>query len=94
MARDVARYYDELHRWTAKDTDFQVFSGLENDTIHRFLVDADTGAFSPDTVYKFIDPHIAAQSSPQTIALQFVQGWRCLQRGEAPHNRVDRERGY
>jgi glyoxylate/hydroxypyruvate reductase A len=41
-----------------------------------------------------ITPHIAAQSSPQTIALQFVQGWRCLQRGEAPHHLVDRERGY
>jgi glyoxylate/hydroxypyruvate reductase len=41
-----------------------------------------------------ITPHIAAQSSPQTIAGQFVQGWRCLQRGEAPHNLVDRARGY
>jgi glyoxylate/hydroxypyruvate reductase A len=41
-----------------------------------------------------ITPHIAAQSSPQTIALQFVQGWRCLQRGESPHNLVDRARGY
>jgi phosphoglycerate dehydrogenase-like enzyme len=41
-----------------------------------------------------ITPHIAAQSSPHTIAQQFVQGWRCLQRGEAPHNLVDRERGY
>jgi len=41
-----------------------------------------------------ITPHIAAQSSPHTIALQFVQGWRGLQRGEAPHNLVDRERGY
>ena len=41
-----------------------------------------------------ITPHIAAQSSPHTIALQFVQGWRCLQRGEAPHNLVDRKRGY
>jgi phosphoglycerate dehydrogenase-like enzyme len=41
-----------------------------------------------------ITPHIAAQSSPHTIALQFVQGWRCLQRGEAPHNLVDRTRGY
>jgi glyoxylate/hydroxypyruvate reductase A len=41
-----------------------------------------------------ITPHIAAQSSPHTIALQFVQGWRCLQRGEAPHNLVDRARGY
>ena len=26
-AQDVALYYDELHRWTAKDKDFQVFSG-------------------------------------------------------------------
>ena len=41
-----------------------------------------------------ITPHIAAQSSPHTIALQFVQGWRCLQRGEVPHNLVDRARGY
>ncbi len=41
-----------------------------------------------------ITPHIAAQSSPHTIATQFVQGWRCLQRGEAPHNLVDRARGY
>jgi len=41
-----------------------------------------------------ITPHIAAQSSPHTIALQFVQGWRCLQRGETPHNLVDRQRGY
>jgi phosphoglycerate dehydrogenase-like enzyme len=41
-----------------------------------------------------ITPHIAAQSSPQTIAEQFVQGWRQLQRGELPAHRVDRERGY
>jgi phosphoglycerate dehydrogenase-like enzyme len=41
-----------------------------------------------------ITPHIAAQSSPQTIALQFVQGLRCLLRGESPHNLVDRSRGY
>lgn len=41
-----------------------------------------------------ITPHIAAQSLPHTIALQFVQGWRCLQRGETPHNLVDRTRGY
>jgi SAM-dependent methyltransferase len=58
-AQDVAHYYDELHRWTAKDKDFQVFSGRENDTIHRFLIDADTGTFSPTTIYKFVDPHLA-----------------------------------
>jgi phosphoglycerate dehydrogenase-like enzyme len=41
-----------------------------------------------------ITPHIAAQSSPQTIAAQFVAGLRCLQRGEAPPQVVDRARGY
>ena len=41
-----------------------------------------------------ITPHIAAQSSPRTIAMQFVQGWRCLQRGEPPPNQVDRTKGY
>lgn len=41
-----------------------------------------------------ITPHIAAQSSPQTIARQFVQGLRALRGGEAPANQVDRQRGY
>jgi len=41
-----------------------------------------------------ITPHIAAQSSPQTIAAQFIAGLRCLERGEAPPQLVDRERGY
>jgi phosphoglycerate dehydrogenase-like enzyme len=41
-----------------------------------------------------ITPHIAAQSSPQTIAAQFVAGLRCLERGEVPPQTVDRRRGY
>ena len=41
-----------------------------------------------------ITPHIAAQSSPQTIAAQFVAGLHCLQRGEPPPQTVDRARGY
>lgn len=41
-----------------------------------------------------ITPHIAAQSSPQTIAKQFVAGLHCVQRGEPPPQRVDRMRGY
>lgn len=59
LFEDVGHYYDELHRWTVKDRDFQVFSGLQNDTIHRFLSDPDNGTFSPDTIYRFIDPLIA-----------------------------------
>jgi glyoxylate/hydroxypyruvate reductase A len=41
-----------------------------------------------------ITPHIAAQSSPQTIATQFVAGLRCLERGETPLQTIDRARGY
>jgi phosphoglycerate dehydrogenase-like enzyme len=41
-----------------------------------------------------ITPHIAAQSSPETIAQQFVAGWRRVQRGDTPPQRVDRARGY
>jgi phosphoglycerate dehydrogenase-like enzyme len=41
-----------------------------------------------------ITPHIAAQSSPETIAAQFVAGLRCVQRGETPPQVVDRARGY
>jgi phosphoglycerate dehydrogenase-like enzyme len=41
-----------------------------------------------------ITPHIAAQSSPATVAAQFVAGLRCLQRGEPPPNPVDRSLGY
>ena len=41
-----------------------------------------------------ITPHIAAQSSPHTIAAQFVAGLRCVQRGESPPQQVDRARGY
>ena len=41
-----------------------------------------------------ITPHLAAQSSMQTISAQFVAGYRCLQLGEALPNRVDRGRGY
>ena len=41
-----------------------------------------------------ITPHIAAQSSPATVAAQFVAGLRCLQRGEPIPNGVDRSLGY
>ena len=41
-----------------------------------------------------ITPHIAAQSSPGTIAAQFIEGLRCVQRGELPPQVVDRLRGY
>ena len=61
---EIALYYDELHRWTEKDKGFQVFSGFDNYTIHRFLIDPHTGAFSPDTIYQHIDPYLSALSSP------------------------------
>ena len=41
-----------------------------------------------------ITPHIAAQSSADTVAAQFVAGLRCLQRGEPLPNSVDRRLGF
>ena len=41
-----------------------------------------------------ITPHIAARSSPVTVAAQFVAGLRCLQRGDPPTHKVDRRLGY
>ena len=41
-----------------------------------------------------ITPHIAAQPSVATIAAQFVEGLRRLERGEAPPQAIDRARGY
>ena len=41
-----------------------------------------------------ITPHIAAQPSVETIAAQFVDGVRSLQRGAMPAQSIDRDRGY
>lgn len=41
-----------------------------------------------------ITPHIAAQSSPATVAAQFLAGLRALQAGQPLPNAVDRRRGY
>jgi glyoxylate/hydroxypyruvate reductase A len=41
-----------------------------------------------------ITPHIAAQSSTEVIAAQFVAALRALQRGDAVPNAIDRTRGY
>ncbi len=41
-----------------------------------------------------ITPHIAGQSSTETIAEQFVASVRALERGEALPNEIDRSRGY
>jgi phosphoglycerate dehydrogenase-like enzyme len=41
-----------------------------------------------------ITPHIAAQPSVPTIAAQFVEGLRRLERDEPPPQAIDRARGY
>jgi phosphoglycerate dehydrogenase-like enzyme len=41
-----------------------------------------------------ITPHIAAQPSVATIAAQFVEGVRCVERGAPPPQAIDRVRGY
>ena len=75
---DISLYYDELHRWTEKDKSFQTFSGLENNTIHRFLIDANTGSFSSDTIYKFIDPYILSHGLTSGLDAGCGYGGTCF----------------
>jgi len=41
-----------------------------------------------------ITPHIAGQTRLETVAAQFVEAYRAMQRGEPIPRRVDRARGY
>ena len=77
-ANDVSLYYDELHLWTQKDKNFQTYSGLENDTIHRFLIDAATGSFSPDTIYNFIAPHMPSRGDLRGLDAGCGYGGTCF----------------
>jgi SAM-dependent methyltransferase len=51
---DLSRYYDVMHLWTRFNKGFRSFSGLEANTIHRWLIDPDSGQFSPTTIHKFM----------------------------------------
>lgn len=51
---DVSQYYDLLHLWTQFNRGFRAYSGLESHAIHRWLIDPDTGEFSPATIHKIM----------------------------------------
>ena len=51
---DVSRYYDLLHLWTRYNKGFRRFSGSELHAVHRWLIDPDTGEFSPATIHNII----------------------------------------
>lgn len=54
LSADLSRYYDTMHLWTRFNRGFRWFSGHETHSIHRWLIDVDTGAFSPTTIHKII----------------------------------------
>ena len=51
---DLSRYYDFMHLWTRFNKGFRSFSGVEANTIHRWLTDPDSGEFSPTTIHKIM----------------------------------------
>ena len=67
-------------------------SGAALDVQQHETLPADDPLWSVEGIT--ITPHTAAQSSLQTIAAQFVAGYRCLQRGEALPKLIDQDRGY
>jgi phosphoglycerate dehydrogenase-like enzyme len=67
-------------------------AGAALDVQRREPLPADDPLWGVDGIT--VTPHIAAQSSHATIAAQFIDGLRRLERGQAPQNIVDRQRGY
>lgn len=59
MREDIERYYGNLHLWTRFSRRFRSFSGSDAHTIHRFLVDDETGAFEPTTIHRLIAEKLA-----------------------------------
>lgn len=77
-ARDVRRYYFLLYLWTRLNRQFRTFSGAENHSIHRWLVDEATGRFSPDTIHRLLAPIIADAGSPDALDAGCGYGGSCL----------------
>ena len=67
-------------------------SGAALDVQRREPLPADDPLWSVPGIT--ITPHIAAQSSTEVIAEQFVAALRTVQRGDAVPNAIDRARGY
>jgi phosphoglycerate dehydrogenase-like enzyme len=67
-------------------------SGAALDVQRREPLPADDPLWSVPGIT--ITPHIAAQSSTEVIAAQFVAALRTVQRGDAVPNAIDRARGY
>ena len=59
---DLATYYDNLDVWTRWNSGFRRYSGHECRTIHRWLVDPETGDFSPGTIHKLMSPWLSQQA--------------------------------
>ena len=51
---------------------------MEQDAIHRFLLDEATGQFSPDTVYAFMDPHLPRNGSIKGLDAGCGYGGACF----------------
>jgi SAM-dependent methyltransferase len=56
---DLTSYYDNLDLWTRWNRGFRRFSGHETRTIHRWLVDPESGEFSPNAIHKLMAPWLA-----------------------------------
>ena len=54
---DVARYYDFIYLWTQLTNRFGAFRAPQPHTIHRLLVDPETGSFDGETVHRLIARH-------------------------------------
>lgn len=75
---DIRRYYANLYVWTLLNKPFRMFSGIDANTIHRFLTDPQSGNFSPATIHTLIEPFVSPIKEIDALDAGCGYGGTCL----------------
>lgn len=79
---DLPQYYDEMDRWNRGENDFSTYSGHDQNSVHRFLTDPVSGAFSPMTIFTLLDPWLPAERPLQGLDAGCGYGGACFRNHE------------
>jgi SAM-dependent methyltransferase len=75
---DLSRYYDFLYLWTQLTTRFRAFDAVGSYTIHRQLLDSETGGYSDRVVHRLIAEAAADLGPVEALDAGCGYGGTCL----------------
>ncbi|HRD76069.1 MAG TPA: methyltransferase domain-containing protein [Hyphomicrobiaceae bacterium] len=75
---DVARYYDFIYLWTQLTNRFGAFRVPQAHTIHRMLVDPETGSFDGETIHRLIARHAKSLAPVRALDAGCGYGGTCM----------------